>query len=33
MQGKTEPAFVGRVTGNTADRKISSLIKMLELFG
>ena len=32
-QGGTEPAFVGRVAGGTADRKISSLIKMLDSFG
>ena len=30
MQGSRDPAFVERVTGNTADRKITSLFKVLE---
>ena len=31
--GSHEPAFVGRVTGNTPDRKLASLVKMLLLNG
>ena len=30
LQGSRDPSFVERVQGNTADRKISSLFKMLE---
>ena len=30
MQGSRDPAFVERVSGNTADRKITSLFKILE---
>ena len=30
MQGSRDPAFVERVSGSTADRKITSLFKMLE---
>ena len=30
MQGSRDPAFVERISGNTADRKITSLFKMLE---
>ncbi len=30
MQGSAEPAFVERVSGNTADRKLSSLFKAIE---
>jgi hypothetical protein len=30
MQGSRDPAFVERVEGKTADRKISSLFGMLE---
>ena len=30
MQGSHDPAFVARVSGSTADRKIASLFKSLE---